>query len=362
MTMTTPYDGQPPPHQDGRSPISRSFLPLALITLGVAFLLGNVVPGPVRGGLLFLGLGAAFAVGRVTTGRYGYSVPAGILIAIGSYVSLQEIAGARSLQQGGWFFVLLGLGFVAVYLIGLRPAAVWPLFPAAALLGLGLLLFGWAAAAPIGGLAWIVSYWPVALVLIGLWLLFRDQIPERAQAPLATVGGLALLAYGLVAALASVAAAGPAVRPDLGLNFGHTPFSDTITLDQPIAAGGTFSVSNSSGRTTLRGGSGEAIHVVATRRFFMADHAPEVRLSGDANNVSLDMPATQRTMFGAAASVDYVIDVPANVRVVARTTSGALQVDGIQGALQVESSSGDLTLTNIAGELRARSTSGDIRA
>src|ERR1700716_3640080 len=129
------------PYQRG-SVLSRSFLPLALITLGVVFLLGNRVPERGRGSLVFLGLGAAFLVGRVTTGRYGYAVPAGLLLAIGTYLSLQDTQGPRAVQGGGWFFVLLSLGFALVYLIGLRPAAVWPLFPATVLLGLALVLFG----------------------------------------------------------------------------------------------------------------------------------------------------------------------------------------------------------------------------
>src|SRR5438105_11339147 len=126
---------QADPLQHG-SAFSRSFLPVALITLGVVFLLGNLVPERGHGGLVVLGLGAAFFVGRITTGRYGYAVPAGILIAIGTYVSLHDMQGPRFAQGGGWFFVLLSLGFGLVYVIGLRPSAVWPLFPATVLLGL----------------------------------------------------------------------------------------------------------------------------------------------------------------------------------------------------------------------------------
>src|SRR4051794_434805 len=59
MTMTAP---EPRP----KSALSRSFVPLALITVGVVFLLGNLIPGPGRGGLILLGLGIAFAIGRVT--------------------------------------------------------------------------------------------------------------------------------------------------------------------------------------------------------------------------------------------------------------------------------------------------------
>jgi hypothetical protein len=49
---------------------------LILISPGVAALLGNVLPA--SGGLLFFGLGAAFLVARVVTGRYGYAVPSGL--------------------------------------------------------------------------------------------------------------------------------------------------------------------------------------------------------------------------------------------------------------------------------------------
>ena len=69
---------QADPYHRG-SVLSRTFLPLALITLGVVFLLSNLIPERGRGGLVVLGLGAAFLIGRVTTGRYGYAVPAGIL-------------------------------------------------------------------------------------------------------------------------------------------------------------------------------------------------------------------------------------------------------------------------------------------
>src|SRR5258707_4137480 len=112
------------------SVLSRSFLPLALITLGVVLLLSNLVPERGRGGLIVLGLGAAFLIGRVTTGRYGYAVPAGILLAIGTFISLQELQTFQGVRGGGPFFVLLGLGFASIYLIGSRPARRWPPLPA----------------------------------------------------------------------------------------------------------------------------------------------------------------------------------------------------------------------------------------
>src|SRR6266852_5836066 len=154
--MSTPYQADPA-YQRG-SPMSRSFLPLALITLGVVFLLGNLVPERGRGGLIVAGLGAAFLIGRLTTGRYGYAVPAGILLGVGTYVTLHDLESFQAVRGGGLFFVLLGLGFALVYLIGLRPGAVWPLFPASVLIGLGLVLFVAASFGALASVSWIVGY------------------------------------------------------------------------------------------------------------------------------------------------------------------------------------------------------------
>jgi hypothetical protein len=177
MTTTTPVDKDRSPEQRPRSALSRSFVPLALITVGVVFLLGNLVPAPGRGGLILLGLGIAFAVGRVTTGRYGYAVPAGILLGIGSYVALQEIVGAQPLQNSSWFFILLGLGFAGTYIIGMRPGAsgrfsrrpCWWSSASCCLAGRAHRrsprLRGWRRTASGAGM------------LIGLWLLFRDHLP-----------------------------------------------------------------------------------------------------------------------------------------------------------------------------------------
>ncbi len=116
--MSHSVDTDPYPR---RSPLPRSILPLILITLGVVFLLGNLLPDRGRGGLIVLGLGVAFLIGRVTTGRYGYAVPAGLLIAIGSYIGLQGVLTLQGARGPGLLFLLLGLGFALAYVIGSRP-------------------------------------------------------------------------------------------------------------------------------------------------------------------------------------------------------------------------------------------------
>ncbi|MDQ6673750.1 MAG: DUF4097 domain-containing protein [Chloroflexota bacterium] len=379
MTMTSPY---PDPYRR-RPGLYRRFLPLALITLGVVFLLSNFIPAAGRGGLVVLGLGAAFLIGRITTGRYGYAVPAGILIAIGAYLSLHDVQGARFLQGGGaWFFALLGLGFGLVYLIGLRPSAVWPLFPAAVLLGMAVLLVGVGSLGALASLSWMVAYWPMALVLLGLWLLFRDELPLPLRRPIATLGGIALLAYGILAAAASVATGGALAGSELAASFGPSPFAETVTLDAPIPAGQTFHVDNQTGRTSVRAGSGPNVHVVATKHYSVDGQTPDVRLIPSGGGVDLSASSSRRGFpFGGSSSwVDYTIEVPSTVRVNATGGSGSIEVDGVASAVdaqtssgaltlmnlgdaaQARTSSGSVTLSNIAGDIRVSSSSGQIRA
>src|SRR5207247_5513755 len=52
---------------------------LILVALAITALGGTWFPG--RGAWLFIGLGTAFLIARVLTGRCGYGVPAGILLA-----------------------------------------------------------------------------------------------------------------------------------------------------------------------------------------------------------------------------------------------------------------------------------------
>jgi Putative adhesin len=358
MTMTEPY--RPGPYHRG-SPLSRSFLPLALITLGVVFLLGNLVPERGRGGLILLGLGAAFAIGRVTTGRYGYSVPAGLLLAIGAHVSLEQVEGVRGLASGGLFFVLLGLGFVAIYVLGMRPLAVWPLVPGAILVGLGLVMLGVSSLAPLASLSWIVNFWPVALVLLGVWLLFRDSLPTQAQRPIATFGGLALLAYGILAAAASVAAGGAIPRTGTAAGFGPSPLTDTVTLEQPIADGQTFSVNNATGRTIIHGGSGSVVHVVATRHSRMGGQGPDVRLTPTGSGVNLDSsPSHGGFPFADANWVEYDVEVPATVAVKAQTTSGSLEIDGVSGTVDATTNSGEIRGSALRHLHQAQTSNGSI--
>jgi hypothetical protein len=354
-----PAPAPPRPRRDTR------WLPgLLLIALGVVLLIANLGWVRLGGATLFLGLSAAFLLARFLSGSYGFAVPAGILAGFGSYVALEE-AGALPGDHGGWFFILLGLGFVAVYVIGLRPAAIWPFFPAAALIGFGVLLEGLVAAWPLAALAWVASYWPVVLVAAGLWLLVRDRLPAVVRQPLAVIGAVALIVYGIIAVVSTIAAqagpyAGPLPRPQLGLpGFGGAALTETATLTAPIAAGETLRINNPNGRTVVRAGDGAEVRVVATKHY-ASGPPPEVRLSPGPGGLVLEWSTPGPVTFGRTR-VDYVVEAPAATPVTIESASGDVEVAGLTGAVQVATASGDVALASLSGPVTVRTISGDQR-
>src|SRR5947209_251194 len=75
---------------------------LILIALGVLALFGTWFPG--RGAWIFLGLGVAFLAARLLTSRYGFAVPAGILLGFGSFIWFTETGFVNGPAAGGLFF------------------------------------------------------------------------------------------------------------------------------------------------------------------------------------------------------------------------------------------------------------------
>ncbi|HEX5506399.1 MAG TPA: DUF4097 family beta strand repeat-containing protein [Thermomicrobiales bacterium] len=383
LPPTAPPDDEiftPAPPTPARGRDGRLVGPLILIALGLAFLVGNL--WNYGGGLLFLGLGAAFLAARVLSGRYGFAVPAGILLGFGAFVALVEAGVLKEdVGTGGWFFVLLGLGFAAVYVIGWRPAAIWPFFPAAGLLVSGLLLLGSERLAFFARFAAIGRYWPLALVLGGLWLLARDRLPAEARRPLGIAGLVALAAYGVLAVAGLVAAASwPA-----DLTFGPAgplgaPITETVTLQGPLAAGQTLHISNTSGRTTVRAAAVHEVSVTATKHRWTRDQSLDVRLTPGADGLTLAADASPAAFLGNRPYADYVIEVPAAAAVDVDAASGDVEIRGVAGAVDAATASGAVTvadaagpvtvktasgavrLSNVGGELRAETVSGDLRA
>jgi hypothetical protein len=349
---------------------------LILIGLGVAALCATWLPG--SGAWLFLGLGGAFLVARVLTGRSGYAVPAGILLGFGAFVLLTETGYIIGPEGGGVFFICLGLGFLASYAIAARPVAVWPILPGLALIGFGAFVEASTYGAAFAGFGWLAQFWPVVLVGVGAWLLVRERIPEQLRTPIAIVGTAVLILVGLLLAASAVATAGipyaraPMPWPVGQVAFGTPPIQDTLTLSAPIDGLTSIRMVNTSGTTLVSTTASSQATVQVTRHFWNPSSPPEVRLvpagdvlvveaadnSGGYNDYVVSLPAAMGADVRSASGSVNVSGLSGPVHVV--TSSGAIDVRDLRGATSVSSASGSIRMSNVAGDLTVSSTSGSI--
>jgi len=141
-----------------------------LIVLGAMFLLGQWMHVGGEGVVALIGV--AFLAAYAFTGQYGFLVPGGIMTGLGiGIISENRLEG-----EGAPVLLGLGLGFAAIYVIhrfrdGRWAADWWPLIPGGVLVVIGLFL----AAGQAGLLGAVGRWWPLILILIGLYMIFRRR-------------------------------------------------------------------------------------------------------------------------------------------------------------------------------------------
>lgn len=358
---TAPVPTAPPQPAPPTHPAAQLFVPILLIGLGVVLLAGNFLT--LGGGALFIGLGVVFLAARIVWNNYRLAVPAGILLGFGGFVALTEadwLPTSPDSAAGGWFFLMLALGFAAVYLIGARPSLIWPFFPAAALATLGLLLLGQENLQPFERFADYAKFWPVALIAVGGYLLGREYLPREIRKPLALTGTIALVIYGLLV-LAGGLARSDFRLGDLG-SFGFsTPITRTEDLAVPVGAGDLIRINNTSGRTVVQTGAAGTVQVRATKHLRSEDQNLTIQLVPTGDGAALSATAASGQAFGNGAYADYVVTVPVNTRIEITSSSGSVEVRGPSGAVSVTTSSGSVTIDEITGPVTARSSSGALR-
>ena len=151
-----------------------------LIGLGLLFLLMNFAPSLDLGRLILIGLGGVFLVAAFLTRSPGLAIPGCILTGIG--VGVWLVSGSPNfggIDDGAIILICMGIGFAAIIpltrLVGSQPHW-WPLIPGGILGGIGLLMtFGEAG---LSLLEQVGRFWPVALILIGLFILLRGGRPR----------------------------------------------------------------------------------------------------------------------------------------------------------------------------------------
>jgi hypothetical protein len=142
---------------------------LGLLGLAILILLDEFFPGVGAdlGGMIFLGaLALAFWMIYFRKREFWWAIiPGGVLCTLALVTIVSSILGGG--WAGGAFFVGLGLTFGLLYLVPTPHGRMkWAIFPAAALLVMGLLI----TAATTGALDFLFA---IALIVVGLYLLFR---------------------------------------------------------------------------------------------------------------------------------------------------------------------------------------------
>ncbi len=151
---------------------------LLLIALGVLFLLDNYVDL----GETFLAivgvflLAAYFALGH----NPGFLIPGGILTGLGLGIYATGAGFLERDEMGGSLIMLgLGAGFLLIWVLERRQR--WAIIPGSIISGLGALslLTAWGGIIPRDLLLLVEDWWPLILVMFGLWILYQQLVHQR---------------------------------------------------------------------------------------------------------------------------------------------------------------------------------------
>jgi hypothetical protein len=146
----------------------RTVLALILIGGGVLFLLGQLPFFPGFGSMVLLLIGGIFLYAYFSTRpgyRIGFLIPGAILLGIGAGQVLNNLP-FPSLWGGDTTAVTLGLGFILIWLLERRHW--WALIPGGIMVMSGLSTF-----------AFFGALWPVALIALGVYLLYNQSRRPR---------------------------------------------------------------------------------------------------------------------------------------------------------------------------------------
>ena len=147
-----------------------------LVALGGALLIGQFTTPLSASTLLFDALAAAFLVTWFVNGARGAMIPALFFVALGAAGTLSDLG---YISGSGWGTFFVGLGLLLGWLIGRWWGGRygWALW-----VGLFFAILGGVqVAGRIPGFPDLGQLWPLLLVALGLWIIWRAYVrPRRA--------------------------------------------------------------------------------------------------------------------------------------------------------------------------------------
>ena len=140
-----------------------------LFGIGLVIILDQLAPqlGDTIGGSLFLAaIGLSFLFVYLTERQNWWAIiPMGVLLTLAVVSGLDQFS---NMDAGGIFFLGLGGTFALVALLPKSMDTRWAWIPAVILIVLGIFIYAAAEA--------LLNYlWPTALILVGLYMIFRSM-------------------------------------------------------------------------------------------------------------------------------------------------------------------------------------------
>ncbi|RME84745.1 MAG: hypothetical protein D6775_04635 [Caldilineae bacterium] len=157
---------------------------MALILIGLLLLVGRLSHSLTVGMMVLPTLAIIFLAWGLLTRTFGLVIPGGILMGVGLGTILVESPPSflARVDEGALFLLAFSAGWALITL--LSPLADgrlhwWPLIPGGVMAAIGgLILLGELGAMV---LEWSGFLWPLVLVLLGLYILFRRSEPDHRR-------------------------------------------------------------------------------------------------------------------------------------------------------------------------------------
>ena len=162
---------------------------IILVIIGIMVLIGQLVDTGWLGALIPLGLGVIFMTWGILTREAGLMIPGGILSGVGLGVALigtplgdLALLAPLAENEGAAFMGAFALGWfsiTAASALFARETMWWALIPGAvfALIAAGIGLGGLFMTA----VAILGRFWPVLLILIGLYIVGKQLLPGHEE-------------------------------------------------------------------------------------------------------------------------------------------------------------------------------------
>lgn len=148
---------------------------IILISIGVIIAMDALFPalsGRFGGMVILGGIGLAFVLVYLLAPENWWAIiPAGVMLSLALVTVADSIPG---IDGGGLLLIGMGVTFAVLGLINVKGRKLsWPWIPAIVLFVIGLLVVSLS-----GNMASI--FWPVALILLGGFLIFRNYLGHRS--------------------------------------------------------------------------------------------------------------------------------------------------------------------------------------